>query len=144
MPHVLVYPQSDESIPLLKVTVQSLCRVYTHLVHKNYTWIVLSGSKSITTPNRRRGFTTTSEGLPDVTQQYRQWMRQNYLTYLERLLELLHHRNEDMQVIMSFNIVCLINFECIINNRLHTIINNRLHTIINNRLHTKVEIYTYH
>lgn len=95
---LLLQFQSDCSIPLLKVSVQSLCRVCSHLVHKNYAWIVPSGSKSIPTSSsavRRRDVAGKSA---DVTHQYQQWMRQNYLTFLERLLELTHHTNDDIQV----------------------------------------------
>jgi len=83
---LLEYLQSED-VSVLKASVRAVCKLYSHLVREHYTWLVPAGVK------RQRDPQSGSE----VTQQYRDWMRQNYTVCLDRLLHLIHHDNNGVQ-----------------------------------------------
>lgn len=76
--------------------IKALAKVFSHLVHKHYSWIVSPSGRGA------EGAVNITEKTGDVTEQYRDWMRQNYIVFLERLQELLHYENNQIQV-MEFS-----------------------------------------
>ena len=82
---------------MLRATLQALVKVYSHLIHKHYTWIVPPSVRgvAINQPLTERG----SKSASDVTEKYRDWMRQNYVNCLDRVLEMMHCKFEEVQVL---------------------------------------------
>ena len=86
----IVFPSfQSEDTPVLKASVCAMCKLYVKLVREHYGWLVPAGAKR---QPQRHGATDK------VTQQYHDWMRKNYTVYLERLLQLVHHNNHNVQV----------------------------------------------
>ena len=94
---VYTLTQYDENVPLLKAAIQTLAKVYSHLVSKHYSWIVPPSVRGAVKANPHR-----ERSSDDVQGQYQKWMRENYVFGLERLQELTHHEHKEIQVSSSY------------------------------------------
>ncbi|XP_064400070.1 nucleolar complex protein 4 homolog B-like isoform X2 [Halichondria panicea] len=103
---LLEYLNCDENVPLLKAAIQTLAKVYSHLVSKHYSWIVPPSVRGAVKANPPR-----ERGSDDLAGQYQKWMRDNYVFGLEKLQELTHHEHKEIQWTALCSLVSLVQVE---------------------------------